>query len=138
MLMGELMTAVEEGDFSRGVAFCKEAAPRVQEQVATDHRVELGRTSFKIRNPANRPRDWAKPFVDGWVAEDVVLAKGSGELAYLSPIMLAEFCTECHGTADRISDDVKKILAEEYPEDEATGFQAGDLRGWFWVERKRR
>jgi hypothetical protein len=29
---------------------------------------------------------------------------------------------------------VKEALAEHYPEDQATGFQEGDLRGWFCIE----
>ena len=40
----------------------------------------------------------------------------------------------CHGPKDKISEEVKGQLAKLYPNDTATGFQTGDLRGWFWVE----
>ena len=30
--------------------------------------------------------------------------------------------------------DVASRISELYPEDRATGFEAGDLRGIFWVE----
>jgi hypothetical protein len=30
--------------------------------------------------------------------------------------------------------DVKEKLATFYPQDQATGFSAGELRGWFWIE----
>jgi hypothetical protein len=40
----------------------------------------------------------------------------------------------CHGLEDQITPDVKSQLAELYPEDRATGFKEGDLRGWFWIE----
>ena len=43
-------------------------------------------------------------------------------------------CLACHGPAEQIAPDVKELLAREYPSDQATGFQEGDLRGWFWVE----
>jgi hypothetical protein len=33
-----------------------------------------------------------------------------------------------------IPDEVKQTLAKEYPDDQATGFEEGDLRGWFWIE----
>ena len=29
---------------------------------------------------------------------------------------------------------VKVALDEQYPDDQATGFNVGELRGWFWVE----
>jgi len=29
---------------------------------------------------------------------------------------------------------VREQLSTHYPDDAATGYQAGDLRGWFWVE----
>ena len=132
-LMGELTSAVEKGDFARGVEVCKEAAPRVQARVSADHRVELGRTSFKVRNPNNRPPAWAEPYVQARAKEDVILTRSDGELAYLSPIIMGELCTKCHGTAAQMPDDVRRMIADKYPEDEATGFQAGDLRGWFWV-----
>jgi len=40
----------------------------------------------------------------------------------------------CHGPEDTIPQDVKDAIGEHYPEDQATGFRKGDLRGWFWVE----
>jgi len=33
---------------------------------------------------------------------------------------------------------VKAEVARRYPRDQATGFAAGDLRGFFWVEVKKR
>ena len=42
-------------------------------------------------------------------------------------------CLTCHGAA--LSPDVEAALAESYPEDHATGYSAGDLRGAFVVER---
>lgn len=132
-LMKTLSSAIEGGRFEQGVKACKEAAPQVQNMVSSEHGVELGRTSFKVRNPDNRPRDWAQPFVEARVAEDVVLVHEDGSLATLSPISMKEVCSNCHGPAEAIPPEVKKILAEAYPEDQATGFEVGELRGWFWV-----
>jgi hypothetical protein len=133
-LMGELTAAVQGGDFARGVEVCKKAAPQVAKTVSSRYDVEIGRTSFKVRNPDNRPRDWAEPFVEARVTEDVVLTGPENTVAYMSPIKMAEVCTNCHGAADQIPGEVERMLAEKYPQDEATGFAEGDLRGWFWVE----
>ncbi len=41
-------------------------------------------------------------------------------------------CKQCHGA--RIKPDVKARLQALYPEDEATGFKKGELRGIFWAK----
>jgi len=133
-LMGELTAAIKGGDFARGVEACKTAAPKVAKTVSEQYDVEVGRTSFKVRNPDNRPRDWAAPFVEARVTEDVVLTGPDRTVAYLSPIKMSDVCLNCHGAADQIPAEVATMLAEKYPQDEATGFADGDLRGWFWVE----
>jgi hypothetical protein len=55
-------------------------------------------------------------------------------LAALLPIPTGAMCLNCHGTKDGIPADVVSALEEKYPGDQATGFEEGDLRGWFWVE----
>jgi hypothetical protein len=40
----------------------------------------------------------------------------------------------CHGSPESIPAVVKEALSEQYPEDQAIGFEAGSLRGWFWIE----
>lgn len=133
-LMGELKAAIGKGDFARGVEACKEAAPMAKKKISEEYDVAIGRTSYKVRNPDNEPLDWHEPFVEERVKEDVMLVKGGEDLRYMSPIMTGEVCLNCHGTAEQIPDEVEKMLAEKYPEDEATGFATGDVRGWFWVE----
>ena len=38
------------------------------------------------------------------------------------------------GEGAGIAADVLDALKKNYPDDQATGFEEGDLRGWFWVE----
>jgi hypothetical protein len=40
----------------------------------------------------------------------------------------------CHGPSESLAPDIKEKLATLYPQDQATGFSEGELRGWFWVE----
>ena len=77
---------------------------------------------------------WAQDLVKERIGEPVYLAGPAGELGALLPIRLKAECQMCHGPAEQIVDEVKAAIAENYPEDQATGFAAGDLRGWFWVE----
>ena len=53
-------------------------------------------------------------------------------MGYVEPIVAQPLCLTCHGKA--ISEATRAALAERYPDDKATGFEKGDLRGLFWVE----
>lgn len=135
-LMSRVTEAIDEGGPAGAVEVCNLEAQDLTQQVAEKHDVNIGRTSFRLRNPENVPPEWARKFdlIENRVEEQVLLERGSRKLAVLSPIRLGEKCATCHGPEDRIPRGVKDKLAERYPEDEATGFKPGDLRGWFWVE----
>ena len=50
------------------------------------------------------------------------------------PILLQPECEMCHGEPAAVAEEVRARIDEHYPDDQALGFTAGDLRGWFWVE----
>jgi hypothetical protein len=133
-MMGELMAALDSGGPAEGIAVCQGKAPQVAAQVAEAYGLDIGRTSFALRNTSNAAPPWAEKLVAERVGEPVFLAGPAGELGALLPIRLKAECQMCHGPAEAIADDVRSAIAEYYPEDRATGFAAGDLRGWFWVE----
>lgn len=133
-LMGRLQSALKEGGPPAGVQVCEEAAPRIASSVAEAHGVEMGRTSHKLRNPANEGPDWTDPIVEERVQEPVALAGPDGRLGMMSPIQTGEACLKCHGEPSQLAPGVAEALKENYPKDRATGFAEGDLRGWFWVE----
>ncbi|MGF1510043.1 MAG: DUF3365 domain-containing protein [Myxococcota bacterium] len=128
-----LKAAVQEGDYARGIEVCRGAAPEITAAVAGHPNLEIGRTAERLRNPNNRPPAWAAPWVARAERQEVILRSEEGIRA-LFPIVLAEPCVHCHGSAGDIPDEVKGMLGKLYPEDRATGFAPGDLRGWFWVE----
>lgn len=132
-LIKTLTTAIGDGDFANAVAVCNTDAPQIAEKVSKEQDLEIGRTSFKLRNPDNAPPDWTQAYVDRRVEETIILDGPGDTVGYMSPIKMGKLCTNCHGPANAISPEVNDILAEKYPKDEATGFQEGDLRGWFWI-----
>ena len=133
-MMGELTAALDSGGPAEGIAVCRGKAPQVAAQVAEEYDLAIGRTSFALRNISNTAPMWAQDLVKERIGEPVYLAGPAGELGALLPIRLKAECQMCHGPAEQIVDEVKAAIAENYPEDQATGFAAGDLRGWFWVE----
>jgi hypothetical protein len=52
----------------------------------------------------------------------------------IAPIPTQPLCLTCHGDPATFSPELKEALAVHYPNDQATGFKAGDLRGVFWAE----
>jgi hypothetical protein len=48
---------------------------------------------------------------------------------YMRPLIVAPLCVDCHGPKENIPLEVKTILKEKYPDDRATGFLVGDVRG---------
>lgn len=133
-LMGELKGELESGGPSGAVVVCRDMAPMISEHVADNHGLKIGRTSHRLRNPDNLPPAWAEAAVEA-VSETAGYMEGpAGELGVMLPIKLGAPCLSCHGADGALDADVRSALAESYPEDRATGFAEGDLRGWFWVE----
>lgn len=138
-LMKELKAAMEAGGPAGAIPVCSEKAPVVAQGLSTDG-VSVRRTSLRWRNPSNAPDDFERSVLEGWerdakagVVSKVVDGPGGRELRWMRPIRLQPVCVACHGAADEIVADVKAEIARRYPEDKATGFKDGDLRGAFSV-----
>ncbi len=132
-LMKKVTEAVSKDGHVGGIKACKIEAPAIASAVSQEHNIQVGRTSYKLRNPENAPKDWVKPVVDAKYDKPIVFTKDQ-TVGLVSPIKLGEMCTSCHGTKDKLAEGVSAELATLYPQDQATDFNAGDLRGWFWVE----
>jgi hypothetical protein len=138
-LLHELRDGLARGGPRSAFASCHTNATAVSWRVAHREGIATGRTSDRLRNPTNAPRPWAAPLVKtnaGRRARDVdgfAVDLGT-RVGVLRPIVLQPMCTACHGPGDRISTEVKQLIADRYPEDRATGFNNGEIRGWYWVE----
>ncbi|RMG16525.1 MAG: DUF3365 domain-containing protein [Planctomycetota bacterium] len=136
-LKARLKQAIDAGGFARGIEECKLAAPEVAAAVGREEGARVGRTSFRLRNPQNAPPEWAADAVRRQVSEPLFLDAPGAPRRALLPIRLEPLCVACHGPADGLAPEVRAALDERYPEDQATGFSPGDLRGYFWVELPR-
>lgn len=132
-LKGRLTEVVSNDGLAAAITVCKDDAPRLAREVSEEHGLSIGRTSHRLRNPANKLPAWAESLAADRVDKPTYLAN-EGRLAAFMPIPTGPLCLNCHGTKDGIPADVLAALDEKYPDDQATGFEEGDLRGWFWVE----
>ncbi len=144
-LMQALASAMDRGGPTAAIPVCSRMAPAIAERLSDDGWT-VGRTALRVRNPANAPDPWerrgleamaaaaaAGHDLDGLERYEVVERDGVRTFRYLRAIPTAGLCLRCHGTD--IAPDVRRRLAELYPDDEATGFRTGDLRGAFTLSR---
>ncbi len=133
-LMARLAEGMKAGGPPTAIGVCKEAAPEIAATISRAMGLTIGRCSFRLRNPENAAPSWALPYVKSRRAESLILRNpDTGALATLFPIKVQAQCLPCHGPTDNIAPAVRAALISAYPEDSATGFNEGDLRGWFHV-----
>jgi uncharacterized protein DUF3365 len=138
-LLKELTHALDQGGPEFAIQSCHIDVVGAIRRVERRPGIEAGRTSDRLRNPANAPRAWAAPLVranagrpareiDGF-AVDLGTAVG-----VLRPIVEQPMCASCHGPAEKITPAVAAALKRRYPDDRAIGVVNREIRGWFWVE----
>ncbi len=147
-LKEKLLGAMKEGGPVAALDVCKVEAPKIAAERSAAAGLEVGRTALKVRNPANAPseterkvlEDFAKQIAGGADSaklEHVAVVEEGGKKSflYMKPIMTAgKPCLACHGS--ELDPAVAAKIKELYPSDQATGFNAGDLRGAFVVTGK--
>ncbi len=137
-LQQALRAGLAEGP-EQAIAACRLRAPEIAAALSVDG-VRMGRSSHRLRNPANVAPDWVAPVLDAYAASTTGLQPVTVELqdnraGYIEPIVAQPLCLTCHG--ENLAGDIAARLAELYPDDQATGYRAGDLRGVFWVDYPR-
>jgi hypothetical protein len=130
-----LMGGMKEGPV-KAISACKDQAPAITNALSIDG-IEMGRASHRLRNPANVAPDWADNILQAYLQEGsdrtpTVVQLPDDRLGYAEPIMLQAMCLACHGEV--LSSEVASRIEAAYPDDQATGFVVGDLRGVYWVE----
>ena len=139
-LVGRLTQALEEGGAAHAVEFCAiEAIPHTRMvESRLEGRLGLKRTSFRYRNPDNAPDAGDEAALRYF--EEAILTQGSApahyvqrasetEYRYYQPLFVGQICLQCHGDPGEMGEDVQRAVRARYPEDLATGYEAGQLRG---------
>jgi hypothetical protein len=139
-LQTSLVTSMEEGGPAQAIEFCASRALIVTDSVSTSlgEGISLKRVSEKTRNPENAPdaseieaiRHFESVMAEtGSLPGDWVQVTPAGELRYYRPLTIAPPCLGCHGEPEAMDPQVVEVLQTSYPEDMATGYETGDLRG---------
>lgn len=140
LLQAEFAATKEDGDSGIPVNPCLITAHAAARDLSSLAGWRIHRTAMRLRNPRNAPdRIEARALAvmeEDSVDEFVTWESDSAnhqQLRYVSAIRLGTLCVGCHGEEARLAKPVKAALKELYPDDQATGFKPGDLRGAFSI-----
>jgi len=137
-LSSQLTKYMKEGGVVKAVPFCNTMAMSLTDEMSTKYSVSLKRTSLKVRNKKNNPDDEEIRVLNEY--KDLLNANKklipiveldrSGNPHFYAPILLQQKCLVCHGEiGNNVSTKTDSIVKSYYPDDMATGFKDGDLRG---------
>lgn len=144
-LQAQLGAAIQSGGLVSAVTACHTIAPAVTDEASSTSALTVRRTALKVRNPANAPDAFERRVLERFQREmragsdpaslehaETVTEGGRAVFRYMKAIPTAATpCLGCHGS--NVQPEVKAEILRLYPNDEATGFSAGDLRGAFSV-----
>lgn len=142
-----LMGAMQNGGPVKAVSVCKLIAPTLAAEISKQHGLDIRRTSLKVRNPANEADSWETDVLQRFetrlaageaiqklsFSEKVASDEGPDQWRMMKAIPTDKVCLSCHGK--KIAAPIQAVLDEHYPNDMATGFKLGDIRGAFTVKR---
>jgi len=143
-LKGELTKAIADGGAVAAINVCYTRAPEIAAQLSKSSGARVGRTALRVRNPSNAPDNLERS-----VLEQFATDLGSGpidrpleaafeirrgdalERRYMRAIPTDALCLTCHGKT--LAPELAAAIAQNYPGDQGTGFELGQLRGAFSV-----
>jgi len=145
-LKSELVAAMQSGGPIEAIDVCNTRAVLISEEVSLEQGMTLSRVSQKNRNPDNAPNEWQAAVLESFEARkeageapgtlawhEVADTNNGKEFRFMKAIPTGAVCLACHG--ETLAPPVAEKLAELYPEDKATGYSEGDIRGAFVVTK---
>ena len=141
-----LKTSMKSGGPIKALEQCNIEAGSIAQKNSLTSGWTIGRTSLKVRNENNTPDQW-----EAMILNQFEKRKAAGEslktmeyaetvkigdklvYRYMKPIPTAGLCVSCHG--DNMPESLTNKVRTLYPDDQATGFSVGDIRGAFSFQK---
>lgn len=145
-LKSSLMAAMNDGGPAEAVSVCNLIAPSLAAEISKKYNLEIDRTSLKVRNPANEADAWETDVLQRFETrlasgeaiqkltfKEKVDSESGSQWRMMKAIPTDKVCLSCHGK--KIAEPIQARIDTHYPDDMATGFKLGDIRGAFSVKR---
>lgn len=144
-LLAALQQEISKSGPEGAILVCKDMAPKMAGEISRQTGWKIKRVSLKARNDARAiPDAWEKAALEDFDKRAAAgeppaqLEKGEkvdNEYRYVKALPVQPLCLSCHGPVDQLTPAVKSALAQHYPNDLATGYSVGQIRGAISVSK---
>lgn len=144
-LLAALQEEISKSGPEGAISVCKDMAPKMAGEISRQTGWKIKRVSLKARNDARAiPDAWEKAALEDFDKRAAAgeppaqLEKGEkvdNEYRYVKALPVQPLCLSCHGPVDQLTPAVKSALAQHYPNDLATGYSVGQIRGAISVRK---
>lgn len=147
-LLAVLQEEIAKGGPESAIAVCREKAPAMARTASEQTGWKVRRVSLRNRNPMAVPDPWERAVLEDFDRRaaakespatlekaEVTMVNGQPTQRYMRALPTMALCTQCHGAADKLSPAVAAKLKALYPEDRATGYAVGEIRGAMTLSR---
>lgn len=144
-LLAALQQEISKSGPEGAILVCKDMAPKMAGEISKQTGWKIKRVSLKARNEARAiPDAWEKAALEDFDKRAAAgeppaqLEKGEkvgNEYRYVKALPVQPLCLSCHGPVDQLTPAVKSALAQHYPNDLATGYSVGQIRGAISVRK---
>ena len=144
-LLAALQQEISKSGPEGAILVCKDMAPKMAGEISRQTGWKIKRVSLKARNDARAiPDAWEKAALEDFDKRAAAgeppaqLEKGEkidNEYRYVKALPVQPLCLSCHGPVEQLTPAVKSALARHYPNDLATGYSVGQIRGAISVRK---
>lgn len=138
-LKPQLVKAMKQGGPVHAIDVCATQAPAIAKKLSLETGWSVKRVSLKARNATTATPDaWEEKVLKDFNAQQangkpvsqlVATRMQDGKFRVMKAQGAKGICLTCHGT--NIQPQVRAALLKHYPNDQATGYKAGQVRGAF-------
>ena len=141
-----LKKAIKKGGPVKAINVCNTAAQKLAEKLGKQLGVEIYRVSHRPRNPDNKADELELKIINSYIeahnkrqtAPPIAVKRGKKIIFYAPIYLVYPLCTKCHGQPGKeIAPETLKTIKKLYPNDKATGFKLGELRGLWKIVLKK-
>ncbi|MCF6253432.1 MAG: DUF3365 domain-containing protein [Thiomicrorhabdus sp.] len=126
----------------KAIEVCQIKAPKIAQELAQKTGWDINRVSLKPRGESATPDQWEAAVLKRFNAlladgtppktiefSAIVTVNDQTQYRYMKAIPTGNVCLTCHGS--NIAQPVQDALKAHYPDDVATGYSKGQIRGAF-------
>jgi len=145
-LSSALQGAMSSGGVEKAMNYCNISAMPLTDSLSDVYNARVKRTALKYRNPQNKPTEAEEKMLNAYMTQAAENQEMSPEvklldenhIAFYAPIKTMGLCLTCHGTVgESLTEENYETIKALYPEDQAVGFEMGDLRGMWSITFER-